>query len=56
MVKQKDVFNYLDMLRDSGITNMLGATPYIQERFGIGEKEARDYLVAWIESFKDKRK
>jgi hypothetical protein len=43
---------YLIALRDSGIVNMWGASPYLAEYFGLGRKEANTILVEWIESFK----
>jgi hypothetical protein len=55
MTNKNNVFNYLDALRDSGITNMFGATPYIERVFDIPRKEAMDLLVEWMESFKEKR-
>jgi len=32
---EKKVFLFLNDLRDSGITNMFGARPYVVEAFGI---------------------
>ena len=29
---------FLDELRESGVTNMFGAVPYLQEEYGIIEK------------------
>ena len=49
---QEQVFEFLVGLRDSGVTNMWGATPYIQKRFSMAEKPAGEWLVKWIESFK----
>ncbi|MDD4779181.1 MAG: hypothetical protein PHT02_01065 [Tissierellia bacterium] len=37
-------FRYLDELRESGITNMLGASPYLVDEFGINKNEARKIL------------
>lgn len=45
------VFEYLIDLRDSGVTNMWGAAPYIAEEFEISDKEATQLLIAWINSF-----
>ena len=42
---------YLDDLRESGVTNMFGAVPYIQGEFTLGEKDAKDILIYWMESF-----
>jgi hypothetical protein len=45
---EKDVFTFLEQLRDSGITNMLGATSYIQEEFGLDKNTAKNLLITWI--------
>ena len=49
---EKQIFEYLDNLRESGITNMFGAGIFIQEEFGLGKLEAREFLVKWIKSKK----
>ena len=51
MSNNKEYFDYLVALRDSGVTNMWGAAPYLQDYFGISRKESRDILIEWIESF-----
>lgn len=44
-------FLFLDVLRDSGVTNMLGATPYLMEQFPeLKKKDARTILKDWVES------
>lgn len=55
MADKVRVFDYLNALRDSGITNMFGATPYVQRVFDVPRKEATDLLVEWMESFREKR-
>lgn len=45
------VFEYLVALRDSGITNMWFAAPFIEDQFDVSESESRRLLVAWIQSF-----
>ena len=47
-------FDYLVSLRDSGVTNMMGAGPYLEREFGLSRYEAKDILLEWIESFKVK--
>ena len=47
----REYFEYLAELRDSGVVNMFGAAPYLQERFGLDRAEARDVLVKWMKSF-----
>jgi hypothetical protein len=44
---------YLDALRESGATNMFGATPYIVNEFGVTKNEARAILSYWMTSFGD---
>ena len=46
--------DYLIALRNSGVTNMWGAAPYLQAHFGLSRKESEAILVEWIESFKRK--
>ncbi len=51
MMKKQDYFEYLDTLRESGVTNMFAATPYLVEHFKITMFEARKVLVEWMETF-----
>ena len=46
-----EYYAYLDDLRDSGVTNMFGAAPYLQEEFGLDRNAARDILRQWMDSF-----
>ncbi len=48
---EEKVFDYLDELRDSGITNMFDATPYISSVFDVDRFEAEDLLKAWMMTF-----
>ena len=41
-------YDYLESLRQSGITNMLGAAPYLANAFGLSLPEARKILSAWM--------
>jgi hypothetical protein len=45
-------FEYLKSLRDSGVTNMFGAAPYLEAEFGMTKKQAVFVLSRWMESFK----
>ena len=51
---EKKVFQFLNDLRLSGITNMFEARPYIVEHFGLPTKEAGDMLMLWMKNFNDK--
>lgn len=50
-------YDYLDGLRESGVTNMLGATPYLEQQFPeLTAKEVKDILVDWMKTFGERRK
>jgi len=42
---------YLDALRESGETNMWGATPYIEDKFWTDSKHAGEILMYWMKTF-----
>ena len=49
----KKYFDYLDALRESGVTNMYGAVPYLQQEFpylGFNRAQAVYVLREWIYS------
>jgi hypothetical protein len=52
MEESKQYFEYLEILRKSGVTNMFGAAPYLQQEFGLTRQDAREVLMAWMGSFK----
>ena len=52
MADKQEVFDYLVILRDSGVTNMFGAPAYVAEQFGIPTKEATALFWEWTETFK----
>jgi len=46
---------FLDNLRDSGATNMYGATPYIKDEYPeLSRKEGKDLLLYWMKSFSER--
>ena len=51
---KEEYFQYLDALRESGITNMFGAAPYLQNEFELSRNEARDILIEWMETFEQR--
>ena len=51
---QAEYFSFLVELRDSGVTNMWGAGPDLEDEFNLTEQEAKDVLLAWIKSFEEK--
>ncbi len=47
----KEHKEYLDRLRESGETNMFGASPYLQNEFGLEKREAREILSQWMKTY-----
>ena len=52
-IQQEVVNKFLNILRLSGITNMVGAGPYIQEVLGVTKYDANRFLKNWMESFSE---
>lgn len=44
-IDKKKVFEFLDRLRETNVTNMLGAGNYIVEEFNVEESESIQYLT-----------
>ena len=49
--EKEEMFDYLETLRQSGIINMFGAAPYLQEAFDIKRAESREILKEWMENY-----
>ena len=49
-ITQEQANKFLNLLRESGKTNMLGATPYLQKQFDITKYDAQRFLVHWMEN------
>jgi hypothetical protein len=52
----QDHLEYLDTLRESGVTNMFGAAPYLVEKFGLTKQWAREVLSEWMKTFSERHK
>lgn len=55
----QEYFDFLEKLRDSGVTNMYGATPYLQKQFPELRhdfKRAVNIMHSWFDTFKTGRK
>ena len=48
-----EVFIYLNELRESGITNMFGASVYIEEEFGYDRRTSISLLTTWMDNFNE---
>lgn len=48
---EQQFFEYLDLLRESGITNMFGAVPYLVRDCGLTRPAATRVLATWMRTF-----
>lgn len=48
---QDEVFEYLDLLRETGATNMFGAGPYLVRDFEMSRNDSRAALSEWMRTF-----
>ena len=52
LVDREELFGDLDNLRESGATNMFGATSYILSWFPeLSKRQAKAALVEWMQTF-----
>lgn len=51
-----EYFEYLDELRESGITNMFVARSYLENEFYLPKEEASKILKLWMETFSERHK
>jgi hypothetical protein len=47
--------DYLDVLRESGVTNMFGAGPWLVNAFGVSRDESHKILGYWMDTFPRKK-
>lgn len=46
-----EYYIYLENLRQSGIVNVFGASPFLARRYGLTEKKADEVLGSWMENY-----
>ena len=52
-VMQPEHKQYLDLLRETGVTNMFGARVYLMDEFpDLTKRLAQAILLEWMETFK----
>jgi hypothetical protein len=50
-----EMLEYLDDVRESGVTNMYGAAPYVAMEFPeLSKSQSRDVLLYWMATFEDR--
>ncbi len=45
---------FLDELRESGVTNMFGAAPYLQREYGCPKIDADEIVQYWMQTFEER--
>ena len=55
-ITTNEMLVYLDELRESGVTNMFGARPYVQEEFDLNDKDSGEVLSYWMKTFSERHK
>jgi hypothetical protein len=48
---EQEALGFLNDLRESGVTNMFGARPYVKEEFGLDDRESKRLLMLWMDNF-----
>jgi hypothetical protein len=48
---EQEALEFLNDLRESGVTNMYGARPYVKEEFQLDDKESKRLLMLWMDNF-----
>ena len=52
--EEEKMFNYLNELRESGVTNMFGAGSFLEKEFDLNSFEAGKVLLKWMDNFNEK--
>ena len=53
--KREKYYVFLDRLRDSGVCNMFGASPYLREEFSeLNQDSSNKVLGDWMNSFDER--
>jgi hypothetical protein len=51
MPDKKDIFAFLDSIRESGAINMFDGGRLIQQQFGLDRHYSREILIEWMQNF-----
>jgi hypothetical protein len=52
--QQEEMFVWLDNLRESGIVNMFGSAPMLQEAFNLSKAHAKMTVLKWMQTYGDR--
>ena len=53
-MSKQEYFTFLDVLRESGVTNMFGAPAYLVDEFGLSRRESITITKEWMAQFERK--
>ena len=48
---KEELFDYLEALRESGVTNMYGAGEYLEYKYELNSDDANTILLQWMKEF-----
>jgi len=51
VVEKSEVFEFLDDLKETGVTNMMGAEEYVMETYELPRMKARAFVVEWMTNY-----
>jgi hypothetical protein len=46
--------SFLDMVQETGVTNMFGAAPYLVKHQDVSKRDSRTILSYWMESYDER--
>tara|TARA_R110001632_G_scaffold1417_13_gene6278 strand:- start:153 stop:347 length:195 start_codon:yes stop_codon:yes gene_type:complete len=52
----KEHFIFLNILQESGVTNMFGASPYLVEHCDLDGANPREVLINWMDNYQEIQK
>ena len=52
--EKKEMWQFLELLRRSGVVNMFGASPYLEREFDLDSRTARNVLSDWMKNYNRK--
>ena len=52
MTDKNEVFEYLEQLRESGITNMFGSVSFVMNEFGMEERQSVKLVSEWMKTYR----
>ena len=55
MPDKKEIFQYLNSVRESGSINMCEGGHLLQEQFGLDRHQAREILIEWMKNFSNRK-